>query len=275
MSDGRALDAIAEIESRFEDKIMDLEKRVDELEDEKDELRDRVDELEDENDKLRERADSLERENELAVNGMKWNKDRLKELQTRELEKGAQLKTENLPLPEELEVSTEHAEKVTRSDGTEVLKLPGRDDPVDGTEHEVAVAMDDLLPIQRLARLPEDMLDDELANKKNVRRAVWLWDEREDLMTKGSSGVHRYIDAGDLAMYLKTRFEIDPSSETTKRVMKQFVEYANNRAYIKKQRKPEGYEERRLIIPADAEIPGERSTLTDEEPGAANAVVSD
>jgi len=274
-----ALDALAEIEDRFETRINQLEERVGELEQELEherQQRRRAERAAAEAEReLKKELDRVEGIATGAVKAAGANRDRVQELQVRELEKGAHLKTDNLPEPHELATSTEHAEKVTREDGTEVLKLPGvEDDVASGTGAEIALAMDDLLPIQRLARLPDDMAAEQIGEKTNLERAVWLWQNRENFMKKGGPGVDRYIDSGDLQTHLAAREDgLQPSSETAKRVMTFFVDFSNDRAFTKMDTKPNGHKERRLVIPEDAEIPGERSSLAGD--ATDNTVVSD
>jgi hypothetical protein len=273
----RALDALAEMEDRFESRFAEMEERIADLEEELEHERDRRRRAEraaaEAERQLTEELTRVDGVAEGAVLSAGKNRDRVQELQERELEKGAQLKTENLPDPSELNTSTEHAEKLTREDGTEVLKLPGVEDDLAGTEAEIAVAMDDLLPIQRLSRLPDEMTEEQIGEKTNLERALWLWENRDHYMNKGSAGVDRYIDSGELQTVLSAKEDgLQPSSETAKRVMSFFVDWTNDRTYTKKERKPNGHKEHRLVIPEDAEIPGERSSLADD--GTANTVVS-
>lgn len=82
------------------------------------------------------------------------------------------------------------------------------------------------------------MRESELSGKENVQRAVWLWENRETRMNKGSGEVDCYIDAGELAKDLSIKFDIDATSETAKRVMEYFCKYSKHRAYTKKKTKP-------------------------------------
>lgn len=254
--------------SRMSDEafLAEVVERVEDLETRHDEKDDRIEELVETVEEQEARINQLESWKTAARRKLQRLGDATAELQMRELEKGAHLQEENVQ-PVDLKTSTEHVERITKDDGETYVRIPGNEDPVDDST-EVAVAMEDLLPIQRLARLPEEMRESELSGKKNVQRAVWLWENRETQMNKGSGEVDFYIDAGELAKDLSIKFDIDATSETAKRVMEFFCEYSKHRAFTKKKKRPRGYEERRLILPSDASVPGDTGL------GGGNDVVS-
>lgn len=251
---------------RDEDLFEELVDRVEALEDELEAKDERIENLEETVEEQADRIDKLESWQNAARMKLQRLGDSTAELQTRELEKGAHLREENVQ-PTDLQTSTKHVECITKDNGEAYVRIPGNEDPVGGRD-DVAVAMEDLLPIQRLARLPEEMRESELSGKENVQRAVWLWENRETRMSKGSGEVNLFIDAGELAKDLSIKFDIDATSETAKRVMEYFCEYSKRRAYTKKKTKPGGYKERRLILPSDASVPGKTGA------GANNVVVS-
>ncbi|MFD1588505.1 hypothetical protein ACFR9U_16120 [Halorientalis brevis] len=206
--------------------------------------------------------------------------DAVAELQSRELEKGAHLQFETVTEHVELlDVDGDRLERFEGEDGDTWVRLPNAEDPLErsGTS---ALATADLLPIQQLARMDEEML----ANATS-RRADYLaakaWAERgknskSSLWSAGCRSVSEYIDASDLRVWIKAnhqRPDEDMTYENAKKLagkaLERIQQLAKNRVYIEKRdRRKDGlkYKERRLVVPTDAEIPGE-GTSHDDAPG--------
>lgn len=238
-----------------------LQKENAELRETVQEQEDRIDELEEEAETLKGRID---RKTTAALEHIFSNEEALQELQERELEKGAYLYKENVK-PGELSEGMELAE-VLQDDAKRYYHVPGADSGLD--RDGSMLGWEDLLPIQQLARTPDEQRD-EVIGSTQTERAVWLWENRDDLLKKGSGKVDRFIDSGDLQRALSVEYGIARSSEAAKRVMEAFRDATLHRTYIEKIRSETG-EARRLVIPADAEIPGEGTT----DAGESHNVVS-
>ena len=175
---------------QFADELATLRDRIDQLETALEAKDDRIDDLERDRDRLeettttlREKLEECERDRtrcekavDAALNKAGTNKNRIEELQSRELEKGAHLQTETVD-EHELEVSGDHLEKFTKDDGRTYFRLPESADPLDNGS--VSLAYGDLLPIQQLARMDDDMLQS-TANALPTRLAAKLWQARAD-----------------------------------------------------------------------------------------------
>ena len=243
-----------------------VDDRVSELKDELEEKDERIDELESELERTRARFDSR----------TEWHSEAISELQSRELDKDGHLKEENV-VPDRLETATDNIVTFEGDDGTDYVREPGAEDPLErsGTS---AVATADLLPIQQLARMDDDML----ANATSTRPdyiAARVWAERGQhsrgsVWSQGSCDVREYVDASDVRLFIKSELERSDESlsyEYAKKLagdaLERLRELAKNRVYIEQRnRKKDGlqYKERRLVLPSDAEIPGEGQT---EAPG--------
>ncbi|WP_237560644.1 hypothetical protein [Halostella litorea] len=231
------------------------------------ELEDAIEDLERQNQILKSQVDGVVHTQDLLVDGHS-------ELASRELEKGAHLSWENVePFTEELTISGDRLERFSTEDDEEYARLPGEADPL-GRSGENVLTDADLLPIQQLARLDEDMLANEA---RPVQLAVKAWQNRDDtgdygLWSKGSNEVELYMDASDLASEIRsweTGVSKEYSQKLAERAMDSLVELTKNRTYVKlRKRRKDGleYKERRLTLPADAEIPGE-SPPTDDVGG--------
>ncbi|WP_424016241.1 hypothetical protein ACOZ4N_00290 (plasmid) [Halorientalis pallida] len=202
----------------------------------------------------------------------------LAELQARELEKGAHLEYEHVtPTQDQLDLPDDRLERFTDEDGTQWVRLPDHEDPLDRGPDTLPAA--DLLPIQQLARMDEDAL----ATATNTRAdyiAVRIWKARAthspgSLWTQGCKGVAEYVDASDIRVFIKSNCERDDESlsrdyakKLAGRAMERLRELAKSRVYIERRtHRKDGleYTERRLVLPSDAEIPG--SVVTDDPPG--------
>jgi len=258
-------------DGRIEQRLDDLEARVEALSKQNDALRE-------ENEKLHDRVDDLEQKNralEARVDGMSkkvdTNVDRTAEIQSRELEKGAHLLAENVAgIEERLFVEGGRLERFPSDDGIEHVRMPNQSDPLkrSGTS---ALATGDLLPIQQLARMDDDMLRS--AGPLPTRLAARAWRAREEggLWEKGSGEIHQYVDAGSLKTWIR-REEDGVSKDYAKKLASRTIEalkdLTKNRVGIKKKNhRKDGlrYKERRVVIKSDVEIPGEMNDQRERE----------
>lgn len=236
-----------------------LTDRVAELEDELERKDDRIDELESTVDRQDALLEALRRK----TGG---TREMVSELQSRELEKHAHLRWENVDRNiEDLSIDTDHVEKFTKDDGQTYVRIPGGKDPL-GRGGDPALTPGDLLPIQQFARMDEDMLHS-AASSKPIRLAAEVWrdrtQERSALWNEGCNSVRAYLDVGELAQWLRYNeagVNKDYSRNLASRTIDALVDLTNGRLYVKrKNRRKDGlsYKERRVILPRESEIPGE------------------
>ncbi len=119
---------------------------------------------------------SASRATAAALNKASANKERVTELQSRELEKGAHLREETVD-EHDVEVPDGRLERLTKDDGETYFRLPESADPLD--RGNVSLAYGDLLPIQQLARMHDEMRR-AAANTVPTRLAAKLWQARVD-----------------------------------------------------------------------------------------------
>ncbi|WP_394740106.1 hypothetical protein [Natronococcus roseus] len=239
-----------------------------ELETSLEQAEDRVESLEEENETLQKEVDQLTALTEAARNRTGANKTRIEELQARELEKGAHLRDSNVD-EHDLELEDDYLERLTKSDGHAYFRLPDSDDPLDRTD--TTLAHGDLLPIQQLARLDEDMRRS-TTNALPTRLAAKLWKARtdstvgDDPWKAGCKDVREYVTAGDLKHWIRRQEDGVSDSYAKKlvsRTIDALLELSKNRLAVhrKTQRKNGlSYTERRIVLPTDADIPGESSS---------------
>lgn len=249
-----------------------LTDRVAELEDELERKDNRIDELESTVDRQEALLEALRRK----AGG---TREMVTELQSRELEKHAHLRWNNVdPNVDNLAIDTDHVEKFTKDDGQMYARIPGREDALD-RGGEPALALGDLLPIQQFARMDDDMLHS-AASSKPVRLAAEVWrdrnQERSTLWNDGCNSVRAYLDAGELARWLRhneTGINKEYSQKLAGRTIDALVDMTNGRLYVKrKNRRKDGlaYKERRVILPEDSEIPGETTPSEPRTPETAD-----
>ena len=256
-------DRIADLEDELEakdERIDDLESDRDRLEETTERLRDRLEECE------RERT-RYEKAVEAALNKAGTNKERIEELQARELEKGAHLRTETVD-QHDLSVAGDRLERITKDDGRSYFRLPESADPLD--RGEVSLSYGDLLPIQQLARMDDEMLRS-TANALPTRLAANLWQARtdpsvgDDPWETGCKGIESYVKASDLKHWIRRQ---EPGTSETyakklvSRVIDATLDLSKHRFAVRKRNERKNgleYTERRLILPEDAAIPGEIS----------------
>ncbi|MDJ1432429.1 hypothetical protein [Halostagnicola sp. A-GB9-2] len=267
----------AQLESqnqRLEAENESLSERVQELEHKTTQLEDDTTTLEDETDHLEQATTRLENRTTAAINRSGTNKDRIAELQARELEKGAHL-LEMTVSPRELEIEADHLEKIRKDDDRSYYRLPDSEDPLE-RGGSVSLAHADLLPIQQLARMDEPMLRSTTSTLPS-RLAAELWKARvdpavgDDPWKSGCKGVRSYVKASDLKHWIR-RQEAGVSDSYAKKLVSRTIdallELSKNRLAVRKKRQRKNgleYTERRVLLTADAEIPGERSGGTRDQ----------
>ena len=258
--------------NRLATRVTELEDHVDDLETERDKLTERlerhkstIDEQASTLETLETTTDEVAALTEAARNRTGANKTRIEELQARELEKGAHLRDSNVD-EHDLDLEDDYLERLTKSDGHAYYRLPGSDDPLDRTD--TTLAHGDLLPIQQLARLDEDMRRS-TTNALPTRLAAKLWKARtdstvgDDPWETGCKTVREYVTAGDLKHWIRRQEDGVSDSYAKKlvsRTIDALLDLSKNRLAVhrKTQRKNGlSYTERRVVLPTDADIPGE------------------
>ena len=226
---------------------------------------DRIAELED---RLSEHAALLD----ALRNRSSVTREMIAELQSRELEKHAHLRWETVePNRSLLAVDGDSIETFRTEDGHRYCRLPGGEDPLSG-ESGSSLTEADLLPIQRLSRMDDETLRS-TAGSKPIRLAAEVWRERDGpgLWKPGRNGVRSYLDAGELARWIRVRehgVDRSYSQKLAGRTIEELKRLGNGRLFDRlESHRKDGlrYEERRLYLPADSEIPGEPSTGGDPE----------
>lgn len=269
----RELEALRDQITTLADRVTELEsecdrkdERIAALENECDQKDGRITDLEHRLTECESQATETNRAADAALRKAAANKDRVRELQSRELEKGAHLRTDTVN-PHEIRIAGDHLEKFTKDDGRPYYRVPDSSDPLDRTD-TVALAHGDLLPIQQLARMDADMRRS-TANSLPTRLAAKLWQARtdptvgDDPWTDGCKSVDEYVTASDLKHWI--RRQEDGISETyakklVSRTIDAVLELSKHRLAVRKRTQRKNglkYTERRVILPEDAEIPGE------------------
>ncbi|MDQ2052053.1 hypothetical protein RBH26_16370 [Natronolimnohabitans sp. A-GB9] len=264
-------DCTDDLETRtddLEDCTDDLETRTDDLEDCTDDLETRTDDLEDCTDDLKAETTRLEGVAEAGLNKATANKERVTELQSRELEKGAHLRTETVD-EHAVTVANGRLERIEKDDGDAYYRLPEHADPLE-RGGDVSLAYGDLLPIQQLARMDEEMRRS-AANSLPTRLAAQLWQARtdssvgDDPWARGCKDVDEYVKASDLKHWIR-RQEPGISESYAKKLVSRTIDAAldlsKNRLAVRRRTERKNgleYTERRLVLPADASIPGATS----------------
>ncbi len=214
------------------------------------------------------RTEAIARKTDAIARKTDANKTRIEELQSRELEKGAHLRTDTVD-PTTIEVLGDRLETLTKDDGHAYYRLPEQADPLDRSRpHQTTLTYGDLLPIQQLARMDEDMLRSN-ASALPTRLAAKLWKARTDETIgdnpwkRGSASVREYVKASDLKHWIR-RQERGVSDTYAKKLVSRTIDalldLTKNRIAIRRKTEHKNglsYTERRIILPSDAEIPGE------------------
>jgi len=196
------------------------------------------------------------------------NKTRIEELQARELEKGAHLPVDDVDTAA-IDVAGGRLERFTKDDGRTYVRLPDHDDPLE-RGGSPTLTHGDLLPIQQLARMDGDMLLS-TTNALPTRLAVKLWNARVDSSVgdnpweRGCKGIKAYVKASDLKHWIRRQ---EPGTSETyakklvSRTIDAILELSKHRLAVRKRSERKNglaYTERRVILPQEAEIPGEPS----------------
>jgi len=256
---------LAEAQQQNDDLEMELEVTRAENERFRERLEARVDELEQAQTPIEARLDAHEKK-------LNANKDRVGELQARELEKGAHLLEENVD-ESEMDVADGRLERICKDDGQQYYRLPESDDPLE-RGGDVTLAHGDLLPIQQLAQMDEDMLRATTSSLPS-RLAAKLWQARIDPNVgdnpweKGSAGVREYVTASEMKHWIR-RQESGVSDEYAKKLVSRTIDALLNLsksrlAVRKKSQRKNGleYTERRVLLMDDVDIPGESLNAED------------
>ncbi|ADD03747.1 uncharacterized protein Nmag_0155 [Natrialba magadii ATCC 43099] len=212
---------------------------------------------------------------EAALKKAATNKARIEELQARELEKGAHLAADHID-PHELDVPGNQLEQITKDDGRTYVRLPESADPLD--DGHTTLAFGDLLPIQQLARMDADRRR-ATANALPTRLAARLWQARtdpqfgDDPWQAGCKDVREYVTASDLKHWIR-RQEPGTSESYAKKLVSRTIDalldLSKHRLAVHRTTQRKNgleYTERRLVLPADADLPGE--TVSSEPPETA------
>jgi DNA repair exonuclease SbcCD ATPase subunit len=251
---------------------------------EREALREQVDENSEQIEAQQEQLDELETTGQIhdtRLDSITGSLDRqqaqIAEIQSRELEKGAHLLWENVePCHNDnaLEVDGDLLEKIAKDDERQYARLPDHADPL-GRGGETTLAHSDLLPIQQVARLDDDMLT---SKNRPVELAAKAWQERNKhspstLWNKGCNGVKEYLDAGELATWIRVNEDgvsKDYAQKLAGRTIEALIQFSKNRLYDEmRTHRKDGlkYKERRLILPDDADVPGETTSGTPQTAG--------
>ena len=252
---------------RKDDRLTALERDRDRLEDQTATLEECVDELESETTRLENMA-------EAALNKAAANKERVSELQARDLEKGAHLREETVDI-HAVDVADGRLERLTKDDGNMYYRVPDSADPLERGGN-VSLAYGDLLPIQQLARMDEEMRRS-AANALPTRLAAKLWNARvddsvgDDPWKTGCKDVAEYVKASDLKHWIRRResgISETYAKKLVSRTIDAMLDLSKNRLAVRKRTERKNgleYTERRIVVPADAAIPGKRGLRTDED----------
>ncbi|QLG47835.1 hypothetical protein [Natrinema halophilum] len=265
-------------DASIRDHLQQLEARIDDLESENQSLRETVAEQSDQIEAQQEQIETLEEENtrleavaQAALKKAGTNKDRIAELQTRELEKGAHLLAEHID-PDALASGVDHLEQFTKEDDT-YMRIPDSDDPLD-RGGSVTLSHGDLLPIQQLAQMDDDMLRSS-TNSLPSRLAAKLWKARsdpsvgDDPWREGCKDVREYVKASNMKHWIR-RQETSVSDAYAKKLVSRTIdallELSKNRLAIRKQTERKNglpYTERRVLLKTDTSVPGETAESAD------------
>ncbi|WP_090623327.1 hypothetical protein [Natrinema salaciae] len=261
------IDALESSLERKTDHLDRLETELDRERAENERLEARVEELERAQPPIEARLDAHEKK-------LNANKDRVGELQARELEKGAHLLAANVD-ESEIDVAGGRLERIGKDDGGRYFRLPESDDPLE-RGGDVALAHGDLLPIQQLAKMDDDSLRATTSSLPS-RLAATLWKARtdpavgDDPWENGCKTVQEYVTASDLKHWIRRQekgISDDYAKKLVSRTIDALLELSKNRLAVERTRQRKNgleYTERRVLLMADADIPGERPSATERD----------
>ncbi|MFA9418339.1 hypothetical protein [Natrinema sp. HArc-T2] len=245
--------------TRKDDRIGHLEAELEEAHTENKDLEARLEDLEESRTPIEARLDAHEKK-------LNANKDRVGELQARELEKGAHLLEEHIDNGE-IDVVDGRLERIQKDDGECYFRLPESDDPLD-RGGDVSLSYGDLLPLQQLAKMDEDMLRATTSSLPS-RLAAKLWKARTDPAVgdnpwrKGSASVREYVTAGDMKHWIRRQekgISDDYAKKLVSRTIDALLDLSKSRLAVKKRTQRKNgleYTERRVLLMDDVDIPGE------------------
>ncbi|WP_436346741.1 hypothetical protein [Natronorubrum sp. FCH18a] len=277
-------DRIEELErdrDRLAETVDRLEHRTTDLETDTERLATETERLETETDHLETEIARLDGATDAALNKAGANKERIAALQSRELEKGAHLRTEHVD-EHAVTVPDGRLERIEKDDGAAYYRLPEHADPLD-RGGDVSLAYGDLLPVQQLARM-DDQRRRSAANALPTRLAAKLWRARsdpsvgDDPWERGCKGVDEYVTASDLRHWIR-RQEPGISESYAKKLVSRTIDalldLSKNRLAVRRKTERKNgleYTERRVILPTDASIPGETRRDETSEPTSGDDV---
>ncbi|WP_254525979.1 hypothetical protein [Natrinema caseinilyticum] len=245
--------------TRKDDRIGHLEAELEEAHSENKDLEARLEDLEVSQTPIEARLDAHEKK-------LNANKDRVGELQARELEKGAHLLEEHIDNGE-IDVVDGRLERIRKDDGESYFRLPESDDPLE-RGGDVSLSYGDLLPLQQLAKMDEDMLR-ATTSALPSRLAAKLWKARTDPSVgdnpwrKGSASVREYVTAGDMKHWIRRQekgISDDYAKKLVSRTIDALLDLSKSRLAVKKRTQRKNgleYTERRVLLMDDVDIPGE------------------
>ncbi|SDK94696.1 hypothetical protein [Natronorubrum texcoconense] len=270
----RDRDRLEGIVDQLDHRVAELEAETERLEADTEQLERDTDRLDSETDRLETETTRLDSVTDAALNKAGANKERIAELQSRELEKGAHLRTEHVD-EHAVTVPEGRLERIEKDDGAAYYRLPEHADPLE-RGGDVSLAYGDLLPIQQLARM-DDQRRRSAANALPTRLAAKLWQARtdpsvgDDPWERGCKDVVEFVTASDLKHWIR-RTEPGISESYAKKLVSRTIDslldLSKNRLAVRRKTERKNgleYTERRVILPADASIPGEagRDEATD------------
>lgn len=197
------------------------------------------------------------------------NKGRIGELQSRELEKGAHLRAANVDAAS-VAVPEGRLERIRKDDGERYVRCPTSEDPLE-RGGDVALGYGDLLPIQQFGRFDDDMLRS-TTSALPTRLAAKCWRARsdpsvgDDPWKRGCGGVAAYVTAGDMKHWIR-RQERGISDAYAKKLVSRTIDalldLSKHRLGVRRTNQRKNglrYTERRVVLPTDADVPGESLT---------------
>ncbi|RZV06596.1 hypothetical protein BDK88_3614 [Natrinema hispanicum] len=251
--------------SQKDDRIGRLEAELEEAHTENKALEERLEDLEQSQSPIEARLDAHEKK-------LNANKDRVGELQARELEKGAHLLEDHVD-EGEIDVVDGRLERIRKDDGESYFRLPESDDPLE-RGGDVSLSYGDLLPLQQLAKMDEDMLW-ATTSALPSRLAAKLWKARTDPAVgdnpwrKGSASVREYVTAGDMKHWIRRQekgISDDYAKKLVSRTIDALLDLSKSRLAVKKRTQRKNgleYTERRVLLMDDVDIPGEMACPRD------------
>ncbi len=259
------IDELEQQVERKDERLTALEHRLERKDERIAALESQLEEHDEQLEEADQACDRLEKATAAALNKASANKERVTELQSRELEKGAHLREDTVDA-HVVEVPNGRLERLTKDDGETYFRLPESSDPLD--RGAVSLAYGDLLPIQQLARMDEEMRRS-ATSALPTRLAAKLWQARSDDSVAdnpwetGCKDIAEYVKAGDLKHWIRRQEQGVSESYAKKlvsRVIDALLDLSKHRVAVRKRTERKNgleYTERRVVLPTDVEVPGE------------------